>query len=461
MEFLYVQEKSMPKIHLFVAIFIVMITELSYAYSQISTEPIPQNYMDQKLKHHPDITASEQSFSQYMELDERPEILTLQQALALTLLHNPTLAAYSIEIRAKEAQTIQAGLFPNPELETEAEEFGGGKGRNEFDGVETTIWISQLIPLGGKISKKKRVASLEKDLSVWDYESKRLDVLMLTTNAFIDVLSAQERLHLSEELKKIAQDMLETVSIRINAGKGFPVEKTKAEIALSTSIIKLKRAQLTLNAARENLTLIWGNHNPIFKKAKGDLYTTKSIPTLHELQEKILQNPDIVRWKQEIEMRNAVIKRENSKAIPDLKLSFGKRFIAEDNSDAFVMGFSLPLPIFDRNQGSRLEAKRRLSKAKKDKESVNLQILSFLSASYQRLSSAFMEVETLRDKVLPDAKISFDSSTDWYRKGKFSYLQVLDAQRTLFQIREQFIDALNAYQHGINDIERLIADSLD
>jgi len=456
------QEESMPKSYLFVSLFIVLITGgINCAEAQISTEPTPQNYLEQQHKRYPEITISEQSLNKSSQIDESDETITLQQALSLALLHNPELASFSLEIRAKEAQVIQSGLYPNPELETEVEEFGGGKGMNEFDGVETTIRISQLIPLGRKISKRKRVASLEKDLSIQDFESKKRDVLTLTAKAFIEVLAAQERLYLAKELKTLAQDVLETVSARVSAGKDFPVEKTKAEVAISTSIIKLEKAQRALDSTRINLSLTRGNNNPIFKKAKGDFYTTKDIPSLLEIQEKISRNPDIARWKQEIEMRKAVIKRENSKAIPDITFSFGKRFLAEDNSDAFVMGFSLPLSVFDRNQGSRLEAKHRLSKAKKDEEAVKLQIHSFLSRSYQLLSSASMEVDILRDKVLPDAKKVFDNSTEWYRKGKYSYLQVLDAQRTLFQIREQFIDALSSYHQGVNNVERLIADKLN
>lgn len=443
----------MPIRYLLAILFSVLITGISNADTQISTEPLAQNNIDNE--------SSEQSLTKSSQLDEPEDTLTLQQALALALLHNPELEAFSVEIRAKDAQLLQAGLYPNPELETEAEEFGGGKGMNEFDGVETTIWLSQLIPLGGKISKRKRVAALEKDLSVWDYESKKLDVLTLTAKAFIEVLASQERLHLAKELNTLAQDVLETVSARVKAGKDFPVEKTKAEVALSTSIIKLERAQRVLEATRKNLTLIWGNNNPKFKKAEGDLYTTKDIPSLGNLQEKISQNPDIARWKQEIEMRKAVIKREDSKAIPDVTFSFGKRFLAEDNTDAFVMGFSLPLPVFDRNQGSRLEAKHRLSKAKKDEEAVKLQILSFLSQSYEALHAAFIEVNILKEAVIPDAKKVFDSASEWYRKGKFSYLQVLDAQRTLFEIREQYIDALTGYHQGVNNVERLIADKIN
>ncbi|MGR3177298.1 MAG: TolC family protein, partial [Candidatus Anammoxibacter sp.] len=236
---------------------------------------------------------------------------------------------------------------------------------------------------------------------------------------------------------------------------------TRAKVALSTSIIKLKKAQSVLEAARRNLAFLWGNYNPGFVKAEGDLYITEGIPALNELNDKISQNPDMARWKHEIKMRKAVVKRENSNAVPDVTVSFGKRFFAEDNSDAFVMGFSMPLPVFNRNQGSRLEAKHRLSKAGKNEEAVRLQILSFLSQSYKGLRVAFMEVETLRDKVLPDAQKVFDSSSEWYRKGKFSYLQVLDAQRTLFEIREQYINALTAYHQGVNNVERLIAGKIN
>ncbi|MGR3319783.1 MAG: TolC family protein [Candidatus Anammoxibacter sp.] len=435
----------MPIRYMLVTLFCGVITGVSYADNQ--------SYHTNR--------SPEQPLSQSSRLDEPKEAMTLQHALALALLHDPGLAAFSIEIRAKEAQTIQAGLFPNPELAAKAVDFGGENGRQEFDGVETTIWLSQLVPLGGKISKKKRVASLEKDLSVWDYESKKLDVLTFTAKAYIAVLSAQERLHLAKELNTLAQDVLETVSARVKAGKGFPVEKTRAKVTLSTSTIKLKKAQSVLEAARRNLAFLWGNYNPGFVKAEGDLYITKGIPSLNELNDKISQNPDMARWKHEIKMRKAVVKRENSNAVPDVTVSFGKRFFAEDNSDAFVMGFSMPLPVFNRNQGSRLEAKHRLSKAKRNEEAVKLQILSFLSRSYQLLSAAFIEVETLRDNVLPDAQKVFDSSSEWYRKGKFSYLQVLDAQRTLFEIREQYINALTAYHQGVNNVERLITGKIN
>ena len=451
----------MPIICIFVTFLIWVTSSINIAESKTNSVSIVNDQSSDHVNSSHELQGNTHVLPGVVNRNGRHGVITLRQVLSLVLLHNPELKSFSKEIRAMEAQYLQAGLFPNPEFSADAEDFGGENGKQEFDGVETTLRLSQLVPLGGKISKKKRVAALEKDLSVWDYESKKLDILTFTTKSFIEMLAAQESLLLAKELKMLALDVLDTVSARVKAGKDFSVEKTKAEVALSTSIIKLERSQRVLEIARKNLALLWGNSNPEFKEAKGDLFTTKSIPSLYKLQEKISQNPDIARWKQEIEMRRAVIKREDSKAIPDVTFTVGKRFYAEDNNDAFVMGFSLPLPVFNRNQGSRLEAKHRLSKAENDEETVKLQILSFLSQSYEGLRIAFMEVEILRDAVIPNAKKVFNNSTEWYRKGKFGYLQVLDAQRTLFEIRKQYIEALAAYHLGVNKVERLVAGKIN
>jgi cobalt-zinc-cadmium efflux system outer membrane protein len=124
--------------------------------------------------------------------------ITLSDAVSLALLNNPELKAFSLEVRVLEAQTLQAGLLPNPEIDTELENFMGSGEFDAFDSVETTIQLSQLIELGGKRSKRKRVSSLERDLAEWDYLTKRADVLTEVTKAFIEVLAAQEHLSLSE-----------------------------------------------------------------------------------------------------------------------------------------------------------------------------------------------------------------------------------------------------------------------
>ncbi len=152
------------------------------------------------------------------EFKEPPSSVTLRQALSFALLNNPELAAFSWEIRAREAQELQAGLRPNPEFGVEVENFGGSGSLSGFEGSETTIWLGQLIELGGKRSKRAQVASLERDLASWDYESRRMDVFAEVAKSFFAVLAAQERVALAESISRIAERATERVAERVRAG---------------------------------------------------------------------------------------------------------------------------------------------------------------------------------------------------------------------------------------------------
>ncbi|MBW2355011.1 MAG: TolC family protein, partial [Deltaproteobacteria bacterium] len=167
-------------------------------------------------------------------------VIALKDAISTALVRNPDLMAFSIEIRAQEAQMIQAGLFPNPEFQFQSEDFGGSGTRQGFDLTETTVQLSQLIELGGKRSKRKMIASLDRDLAGWDYKSKRADVLTKVTKAFIDVLADQKRVALAKEMVDLAAKVLQTVSARVKAGKVSPIEETRAKVAFFANQIALQ-----------------------------------------------------------------------------------------------------------------------------------------------------------------------------------------------------------------------------
>ena len=130
----------------------------------------------------PDSTAVESEFP-----------LTLRQALALTLKHNPELSAFSHELRAGEAAVLQAGALPNPVLDVSAENLNNSRLRNDGDRA-TSIQIGQLIELGGKRAARIRLSQTGRDLANWDYEAKRIDVLSRVSQYFIDVVAAQQGL---------------------------------------------------------------------------------------------------------------------------------------------------------------------------------------------------------------------------------------------------------------------------
>ena len=393
--------------------------------------------------------------------EETISVVTLQQAQSLALRKNPELTVYSLEIRAKEAQAIQAGFLPNPQIDIEIENFGGSRNFRGFNVTETTIQLSQLTEVGGKRSKRRYVATLERNLANWDYEAKRADVLSAVTKAFIEVLSAQERLALTQELVSLSEQVFNTISARVTAGKVSPVEETKAGVALATVRIELERAKREIEAARKRLANIWGSTFPDFEKVEGQLDLLKPLPSAEQLDALISQNPDVARWAEEIEQRNAVLKLENAKRISDPTFSLGLRRLNETDDNAFVLGISIPIPLFNRNQGSVLEARQRIAKAEESRKSMKLQVLSALSEAYQLLSSTYAEATTLKNNVIPGALSAFEAVREGYRQGKFGYLDVLDAQRTFFEAKSRYIESLSAYQKAAIDINRLIGEQFD
>ncbi len=388
-------------------------------------------------------------------------VITLRWALFLVLLKNPELLSFSWEVRAQEARTLQAGLLPNPAIDIEVENFGGSGPFDDFDAAETTISLSQLIELGGKRSKRKQIASLGHDLASWDYLTKRADVLTEGTKAFVAVLAAQKRLDLAKELVSLAEKVLNSVAARVKAGKVSPVEKTRAGVAYATSKIALERAKRNLAASRKQLAVMWASPKPLFDKAEGQIDKIVPVPTAGQLEDLISQNPDIARWATEMEQRRANAALEEAKKIPDPTISLGTRYFSENDDNAFVFLVSIPIPVFNRNQGTRLEAWRRIEKAKEEQKTAKLRILSKLAQAYQSLSSAYAEAKALKKEVLPGARAAFEASRKGYRQGKFNYMVLLDAQRTLFETRAEYLETLSQYHMALADVERLVGAGLD
>ena len=414
-----------------------------------------------------EVTLSKPPPTRPMEVSYVPEIaepngvITLRESLAMALLRNPELAAFSWEIRAAQARRLQAGLLPNPQLGVTVEEFGGSKARRDFDTAQTTIQLGQLIELAGKRPKRTRLAELERELSQWDYESRRLDVMVQVAGAFIDVLAAQEQLALTEELVGVSEQVSTVVSQRVKAGKDSPLEQIKAEVQLSIIQIEWQRAKRILVSARKQLAATWGSKSPAFDKAVGQFDTVLPIPSSAELADKVSQNPDVARWVVEIKQRRAALELEKARAIMDPTVFGGGQHFNDTDETGFIVGVSIALPVFNWNQGRVLEAGHRLSKARAERKAVETNVYAALSEAYQRLSSAFVEATALESNVLPGAQSAFDAARLGYREGKFDFLSVLDAQRTLFEARGQYIVSLAAYHSARADVERLIGRSID
>lgn len=388
-------------------------------------------------------------------------VLTLRQALVLTLMENPELKAFSFETRAAEARELQAGLWPNPTLDITVEDVGGSGPRSDFDGAETTIGVSQLIELGNKSQKRQHVASLEKELAGWDYEAKRREVLTRAGKAYIELLAMQKKAALLAELVAVSEQTAQSVAHRVEAGKDSPVEKTKAAIALSAVRLEHQQTQQSLETARRLLASFWGSQQPVFTLAQGQLETVSDIADMAELRSKLVQHPQAARRQKEIDRSQAALELAKSKAISDVSIGVGVKRFNESDDNALVFGVGIPLPISDRNQGGAMEAAYALSKTYQEQRAAHLELLNQFNQVYAELSASRNKIKTLQDSILPAAAEVFDASRTAYTEGKIDYLNMLDAQRTYFVTQTDYLETLVLYHQAKTDMEGLIGQSID
>jgi cobalt-zinc-cadmium efflux system outer membrane protein len=386
--------------------------------------------------------------------------LSLQEALELALMRNPELAAFSHGARAAEARLLQAGALPNPKLEIGVEEYD--RADAEWESVETAIVIAQTFELGGKRQWRKRVAEAEGDLAEWDYQSKRLDLIAETARRFVEVLVFQERLKLARSTVELAQETSRAVDERVKAGKAAPPQLSKSEAELEMTRLDAQGAEAALGGARAKLAGMWGAEGVVFDKVAGSMdHVQEKVPPLETLREKLIMNPDLGRWNAELHLRRSVLASEKAARIPDLEASAGYNQFEEDGTDAFAFGVGIPLPVFDRNRGNITAAMHDLAKAEYEVSAVKVALEVELTATHKNLTAAHRRVVSLRSKVVPAMEQAYEGAKQGYREGKFGFLEMLDAQRGLFEARALALNAVKEYQIALINIQRLTSSGID
>lgn len=388
---------------------------------------------------------------------EKEGSITLANALARTLKGNPELATYDWEIRMAEARILQAGLRPNPELVVDFENPTGSGSYKNGDQMEDTLMLSQLIELGGKRPARINEAAAGRAVIEWEYQVKRVEVMKATTLAFIDALAAQRRLELATEIVKVADEAVKLTEQRVGVGKVSTIELVRANVAVSSAKIDVEQAQRDIAVARGNLAAQWGAKNADFASVSGDLDEHRSAPELSSLRGRLFENPNLARWTAERERRESTLAREQTLAKPDITLRLGPRMEGRAQDATFVAGFSIPLPISNRNQGNIAEARANLSKLEEEKRNVEARAFAALNDAWQRLSGALKEIAILEENVIPGAKDAEKQLTDGYVAGRFTQFEVLDARRTLNAARGQQVRALADYFKARAEIDALTA----
>ena len=374
--------------------------------------------------------------------------VTLANAIQFALEHNPELSAARREIEAAEGARIQAGAFQNPTLSIEIED-------QRRETRTTTFLLSQPLELGGKRGARMDAADRAIEVARVQLEAKEADLRANVTAAFFATLISQERVRLAQASLDLANVGSQAAGKRVMAGKVSPVEETKAKVAEANVRLELVQARGELQSNLQLLRALTARASGIEAVDGNALAVPQPLP-VDAVEERLANSPSMRQARLEVQRLGALSDLERAKRLPDITVSAGAKRAQEIGRSQAVIGISVPLPIFDTNRGNIVEALRRQDKAEDDARALELRLRADVGAARQRYLTASTEVTALLREILPGAQSAFDAASKGFELGKFSYLDALDAQRTLLQARSQYLRSLADAHRSVTDLDRLL-----
>ncbi len=372
----------------------------------------------------------------------------LDDALQLALHQNPTLRAQQFALDSTKAGEITAGLRPNPQMNFLAEQFGLASTTPQY-----TVNIGQPFELGGK--RQRRIDSARAAIKVADYqlEDLRRQTILQVKTAFVGALIAREQVALADENLKTLDDTERLQRLRAEKGDLSELELLRIQVQRFTFERDAADSRQALLAAKIALRTAAGETNiaPAFEVV-GEL-GFKEVPLeLTALRRAALDNrPDLRASEADRERARADHRLARANAWWDVTPQIEYQRIGPDNTVGF--GFSIPLRVFDRNQGEIARTRTEIQRVDAIREATALQVLAAVETDFATAATQRDRVLRLRDVYLPKATRTRDTVDYAYRRGGVSLLDFLDAQRSYRETALAHLQALGAYLSAVYQLE--------
>jgi len=374
-------------------------------------------------------------------------MLRLEDLERMALESNPTISQSEASIRAAEGRRRQAGAFPNPVIGYSGEELGL---RSPFSrGGEHKVFAEQMIPLGGKLSKSRRIFAREKEQVEALAAAQRERVLNSVRTLYYDALGAQRMVELRAELARLSSEAVDITRELYNVGQADKPDYLEIEI-------EAQRAEIDRLRAGNDREQVWRVLGAMV--GRPDLRPTRLAGSLEEVattldEEQILttllsNSPEIISARAGIERARASVARAKAERIPDLflrgGLGSGQRFDPAHTGrqlEGFIEA-GINIPIWDRKRGGISAAEADLEIAERELQRLQLSLRARLSSGFREYRNALQIVEKYQTRIIPAARAAYDMYLSNFRQMAASYPQVLIAQRTLFQVQTEYARAL-------------------
>ena len=362
------------------------------------------------------------------------EPITLADALSRGADSSPRVSQAKAQADAAEARARQAGVSPNPELSLEVENFAGSGAFQGLRSTETTLALSQRLELGGKRSARVGVASAERDFAFLTYKAALADLDRDIRVAHAELRASEDRAVLARDNTAAAEELSRTAKILVEAGRDPPLRQLRAEATLAEAKAEQARTFSELLIARRLLATLINSDDPdLSAMVSEEDAPANPAPDVQTLNEQLA-----------IAQRSAAqarVRLARADGVPDVTASGGVRRFGEGRETALVAGVSIALPFRDRNRGNieaaqseSIAADSGLLIAQRDANRARYDARMLLGAAEVRY-------EALAGPGIAQAEEALRLARIGYNAGKFSLLELLDAQNALTTAKLNLIQA--------------------
>lgn len=370
-------------------------------------------------------------------IEAAPSAYTLDHLLRLALENNPRLAQAEFVIEAARGRALQAGLYPNPVVAVNLDELGDRTGPR---GVNTIPLVTQEIVTGGKLSLSRAAAMKEVDQATFALATRRAELLAAVRSALFDVLTLNRRIELLGELKDISRKSVDHTKELLKAKQATQLDVVQLEVEAERFRAEHEAVEQELPAAFRRLAAVVGIKDLEREPIGGSLEETIPDYDLDQLRKYVLAvHPDVFAAQAGLEKAKLAWARANAEVIPNVTISGGYVRQNQNNSNDYTIGVSVPVPVWNRNQGNIQAAHAQIGEATREINRVENDLTERVATAYRDYAAARKRAERFAE-VQKKAEEAYKLIVE-EKNFNLSAVQRLVAQQAVAQTRLEYVKA--------------------
>jgi outer membrane protein, heavy metal efflux system len=401
------------------------------------------------------------AFAQTVSSIPVPAKITLDEAIQMALAHNHALLAARTTIQQSESEEISANLRPNPVFFTDWDYlplFAPSKQNSTYlqNSTEADAGISYLFERGGKRHYRLEAAKDQTAVTRSLVADNERELTYQVASAYTGVELAESALDLANQDLKSFQNTVGISQERYKAGDIGEDDFLKIKLQLLQFQTDASQAQLARVQALSDLRQLLGYESvPADYDVAGPFEYQPVSGNLEDLQMKALvTRPDLRAAQQGVTAANSQLQLQKANGKQDVTVQANYTHVNGINGASFYG--SIPLPIFNRNQGEIGRARYAITQAQEQEKAASDQVLTDVKDAYEGLRTNDQVVQLYRSGYLDEAQQDRDISEYAYRRGAASLLDFLDAERSYRAIQLAYRQALASYLLSLEQLREAV-----